>query len=689
RAGAEVAVVDEQTLSRALAASDRPLTDQPAAAVRGVTTSGNGVDVVEALAGTGKTFTAGTIRHVYEDAGYRVIGIAPTGRAVRELAEEAQIASWTIDRALLSAEQYGDAFAPGTVIVLDEAGMAPTRGIERLLELAAAAGAKVIAIGDSGQLASVQAGGWLRAVGDRVGAHQLTQVMRQRDVDERAALARLHAGDPAAYLRWADQRERVAVHTDAPGIEGALRDWRVALAEHGPVQAVLIARGQEARAVLNDAARAHQRASGALGVDVAYATVTLAAGDRVICRRNNVDVDVDNGTRGTVRATHEDRVVIETDAGTTRDLPARYVAEHVEHAYCLTGHGMQGGTVEHATVLASVRDLTKGWAYTALSRAREQTRLHIDASDTAGALERAELGGADRPQAPDRAQILARAQAQMMVRDDEDLALEQLPVPPTAGRADDQQLHHAPADLSPETGAELAEREHRHPASIADLLKLQHEHGRLTAQRAGLPLAELRQLEQVAAERDRVAGQRHDLDDRLQVLPVPSRSVLGRARDPSAVERARLTAGRAAADQQITALDTQATRLERTLGRPAAIRDEHAGLDARISEVEHDTRQLRDQLAEHEVAAQPAWARELLGERPEQYKRAEHYDRGVRDVARYRIEQHLDPDTPGLGPEPPGGPARGHWRQADRVLEQTQRRLGIDVDRDHTLHHER
>jgi hypothetical protein len=30
----------------------------------------------------------------------------------------------------------------------------------------------------------------------------------------------------------------------------------------------------------------------------------------------------------------------------------------VEHAHCLTGRGMRGATVEHATVLASIRDLT-------------------------------------------------------------------------------------------------------------------------------------------------------------------------------------------------------------------------------------------------------------------------------------------------------------------------------------------
>ncbi|HVF77282.1 MAG TPA: hypothetical protein VNA28_03210 [Solirubrobacteraceae bacterium] len=40
------------------------------------------------------------------------------------------------------------------------------------------------------------------------------------------------------------------------------------------------------------------------------------------------------------------------------------------------------------------------------------------------------------------------------------------------------------------------------------------------------------------------------------------------------------------------------------------------------------------------------------------------------------------------GPEPAGGEARRHWRQSNRVLERTQRRLGVVVDRDRGLHHE-
>jgi len=377
-----------------------------------------------------------------------------------------------------------------------------------------------------------------------------------------------------------------------------------------------------------------------------YGTVTIATGDRVICRRNDVDVDVDNGTRGTVRATHEDRIVVETDAGTIRELPAGYVAEHVEHAYCLTGHGMQGGTVEHATVLATPRDLTKGWSYTALSRARGETRLHIDAADLTATLDRHELGGADKPKRPDREQVLARAGAQMLDSDDEDLALSQLPPQAAPGRPDDRAIQTKPAPVSPERGAERDQLQPSRPISLQHLRELQSEREQLLAQREALPLPELRQLDAIATERARVNEQRRDVADRLQDLPDPSRSVLGRSRDPRAAERARLTAGVAAADQQIAALDTQAGRLERALGPAAAVREERAGLDRRVDELEHDVRQVRDELAEQVVASPPVWAHELLGPRPEQYRRAEHWDRAVRDVARYRIEHDVSEDTP-------------------------------------------
>ncbi len=138
----------------------------------------------------------------------------------------------------------------------------------------------------------------------------------------------------------------------------------------GLAQAVMIARDNDTRAALNSAARELSEGSRAARRGARLRPRELAVGDRVICRRNDRLIDVDNGMRGTVRHLDDDRVVIDTDTGLVRELPAAYVAEHLEHAYALTGHGMQGGTVEAAIVVASPRDLTAGWSYTALSRAR-------------------------------------------------------------------------------------------------------------------------------------------------------------------------------------------------------------------------------------------------------------------------------------------------------------------------------
>ncbi len=121
--------------------------------------------------------------------------MAPTGRGTRELTEEAGVSARTLDRLLIDVEMRGDQLPEGCVLILDEAGMAPTRQCARLLQAAEQAGAKVIAIGDPGQLASVHAGGWLAAVGRTVGVIHLTQVMRQRNPAERRALAALHGNE--------------------------------------------------------------------------------------------------------------------------------------------------------------------------------------------------------------------------------------------------------------------------------------------------------------------------------------------------------------------------------------------------------------------------------------------------------------------------------------------------------------
>jgi conjugative relaxase-like TrwC/TraI family protein len=675
RIGEGAAQLAASVIERAITNSDRTLTADQAAAVRAVAGSGNGVDVIEALAGTGKTYTAGMLRELYESAGYTVIGVAPTGRAVRELSEQAGIASRTLDSRVLAIGQ-GYELPVASVVVFDEAGMASTRLSEQLLANAAKVGAKVVAIGDPGQLASVQAGGWLRAVSERLGAIRLSEVMRQRQPAERLALASLHDGNPSRWIDWATHAGRVEILPDGGRVlEQAIREWAAGVDEHGLVQSVMISRDNETRRALNELARTERREMGALGEELAYGPVSVAVGDRVICRNNERDLDVDNGTRGTVRHVTPQGIVIETDAHTTRELPAGYVAEHVEHAYALTGHGMQGGTVEHAIVVASAQDLTRGWSYTALSRARGETRLLLrdDAGEIAG---REEYAPTARSQRSEQAQLLARVARQMLERDDEDLAVDQLV---EAGRADDPQLTRPAVEPLQEQAPEQAETS-LPEAGRSALSQLREQIDRLRSQLESLPTVELEQLDELDTRGRELTERRDLLRSSLERLPAPRERRFGRGEDPHIVDRTRLASALAGAEDQLERVLTQRATVDRQLGDVTAVGQERDGLTAALRTLERQHTELRNELADREVERRPQWARDALGERPDRQSDAERWDRAARTMARYRIEYDIpDGDTP-LGREPAGGEQRGAYHQADLAREELARELGREPD---------
>jgi ATP-dependent exoDNAse (exonuclease V) alpha subunit len=133
------------------------------------------------------------------------------------------------------------------VLLLDEAGMAPTRVSADVLAAAHRGGVKVVALGDSGQLSSVEAGGWLGALSQRLEARELRAVVRQRDPAERAALAELHGGEPDRWLALKRERGEVVVHVGGPQAaqEAAMAAWRADVAEVGVEQPIMIVRDNQ------------------------------------------------------------------------------------------------------------------------------------------------------------------------------------------------------------------------------------------------------------------------------------------------------------------------------------------------------------------------------------------------------------------------------------------------------------
>jgi conjugative relaxase-like TrwC/TraI family protein len=191
----------DDAVNQALAAAAHLSAEQHAAVQ--FSAGRDGVAVIEAGAGTGKTTLARAVVDAATRSGLRVIGLASSWVAADELAqstglEAAAIAKWRHDRANGAGLQLDER----TVVLVDEAGMAGTRDLATVLAAARDAGAKVILFGDRRQLESVSGGGALRAVTEVLARQAVLVQVRRQEVDwQRAASIAMARGDSEAGLR--------------------------------------------------------------------------------------------------------------------------------------------------------------------------------------------------------------------------------------------------------------------------------------------------------------------------------------------------------------------------------------------------------------------------------------------------------------------------------------------------------
>ena len=98
-------------------------------------------------AGARKTTALEACREIWEADGYRVYGLAPTGRAAKNL-EDSGIESQTLHKFLKSFEERRCQYNDRSVLVLDEGGMVDLERFQKLLNAVKTLGVKAVVIGD-------------------------------------------------------------------------------------------------------------------------------------------------------------------------------------------------------------------------------------------------------------------------------------------------------------------------------------------------------------------------------------------------------------------------------------------------------------------------------------------------------------------------------------------------------------
>ena len=356
--------------------------------VTAMATSGARVQLALAPAGSGKTTAMKVLANVWTEGGCNVLGLAPSAAAAAALAEATgmpceTLAKLTHDLAHVADSDLVGSIGSGTLIVIDEAGMADTLTLASVIELAVTRGASVRLIGDDRQLAAIGAGGLLRDITATHGAIRLDELVRFTDPGEAEASLALRDGDRAALGFYLDN-DRVHVGDVASCLDDVFAAWSRERA--GGRDCLMLAPTRELVRELNLRAQASR--------DVSVASVGLAdgcsahRGDVVITRRNNRRLGVSgtdwvkNGDRWIVTDVRADGALSVRHASSRlhATLPAAYVSEHVELGYASTVHTAQGVTTDVVHGIVSGTE-DRQMLYTMLTRGRVENHAHIVLTD--------------------------------------------------------------------------------------------------------------------------------------------------------------------------------------------------------------------------------------------------------------------------------------------------------------------
>lgn len=209
----------------------------------------NRVIGVQGFAGTGKSHMLDTAKQVIEAEGYRVRALAPYGSQVKAL-RELNVEANTLASFLRAKDKKID---NRTVLVIDEAGVVPTRQMEQTLKLAEKAGARVVLMGDTAQTKAIEAGrpfDQLQAAGMQT-AH-MKEIQRQKDPELKIAVELAAQGAASSSLQRIKDVTEIKDHHER---RAAVAEEYITLKPEERDRTLIVSGTNEARREINQMVR--------------------------------------------------------------------------------------------------------------------------------------------------------------------------------------------------------------------------------------------------------------------------------------------------------------------------------------------------------------------------------------------------------------------------------------------------
>ena len=230
-------------------ADGKVLNSSQTAAARHILETPDRYVAVQGVAGAGKTTAMQSVREQAEAAGYRVVGLAPTHRAAKELRDAGIADTYTSARVIAQMPQ---GVGPNTLFIMDESSMVSAADMAALVERIEASGARAVFVGDTRQLQAVEAGSPFRQMQDHAATAALNEIQRQRNAELKECVQAFAFGDA---VRGAELSQAFMVEVKSEQIAtAAARDF-TALSPEERAETLVITGTNSMRREINDSIR--------------------------------------------------------------------------------------------------------------------------------------------------------------------------------------------------------------------------------------------------------------------------------------------------------------------------------------------------------------------------------------------------------------------------------------------------
>jgi conjugative relaxase-like TrwC/TraI family protein len=270
-------IAEYADLSRYPQVADNPKRQE---ILRGILATQDQFVALQGTAGSAKSTAAGIVREIAEEHGFRVKGLAPTGKA-RDALQEKGISSETLQLHLIRARGEDQAAQANTLYILDEASLASTKQMRAFLNTLGR-NDHVLLIGDDdpnprkvGQHKGIEAGRLFQELQEAgMKTAHLNRVYRQKEPELKQVVLEFRHGRTERALALLARQQRVNEYANMRERYGAIANAYV----EQPKGTLVVSPDNQSREDLNSAIRSRMREAGLLHQN-AHEFVTLVPRD--------------------------------------------------------------------------------------------------------------------------------------------------------------------------------------------------------------------------------------------------------------------------------------------------------------------------------------------------------------------------------------------------------------------------